>query len=81
MDGIIFEDTRVVCTIEVLPENFIKNPSFEESDRSMWKIHYPEGISAHTQYQNKAPDAKTGNIVSLDYFYLKKEHRLRSYFF
>ncbi|WP_251030253.1 glycosyl hydrolase 53 family protein [Bacillus sp. ISL-35] len=51
----------VEANLEIKPENFVQNPGFEESDRSMWNIIYPEGVTPHTDYQEKAADAKTGN--------------------
>ncbi|EHS54820.1 hypothetical protein WG8_5176, partial [Paenibacillus sp. Aloe-11] len=34
--------------------------SFEQSDRSMWKITYGNESTPHTDYQHKASDAKSG---------------------
>lgn len=68
-DGIA--DYEVICTVEVVPENYVLNSSFEESDQSMWNISYPNGGSAHTDYQNKAADAKTGDI-SLHFYSASK---------
>lgn len=48
------------ATLTIRPANLLRNGSFEDADRSMWKITYPEGVNAHTDYQNKAGDAKTG---------------------
>jgi arabinogalactan endo-1,4-beta-galactosidase len=42
--------------------NCALNGSFENSDRSMWRVTYGEGTAPHTDYLNKASDAKTGNI-------------------
>jgi len=36
-------------------------PIFGEADRSMWKIIYRNGTSTHTDFLNKASDAKTVN--------------------
>lgn len=51
----------VNANLQISPENFVKNPGFESSDRSMWNITYRNGSLAHTSYQNKASDAKSGN--------------------
>ncbi len=59
-------DITIKCTLEILPENLVVNPSFEDEDRSAWVITYPNG-TAHTDYQNKASDAKSGNY-SLHYY-------------
>lgn len=59
-------DYTITCTVNVLPENYVMNSSFEDSDRSVWSITYPNGTS-HTNFQNKESDAKTGNY-SLHYY-------------
>lgn len=51
-------DEKAVCIVKVEPVNLVINPSFEDSDRSMWVI---TDESSATDYQNKAADAKTGN--------------------
>lgn len=51
----------VNAKVDIKKENFVLNASFENNDRSMWKITYGEGSEAHTNYQNKVSDAKTGN--------------------
>ncbi|RKO62882.1 glycosyl hydrolase 53 family protein [Caldibacillus debilis] len=52
---------NVTMYLEIKPKNYVLNPSFEEEDRSMWKITYRNGTSPHTDFLNKASDAKTGN--------------------
>ncbi|WP_407270485.1 glycosyl hydrolase 53 family protein [Radiobacillus sp. PE A8.2] len=59
--GVTGDDISVIATVEITPENFVINPSFEDSDTSMWKITYPDGIAAHTDFQNKTADAKSGD--------------------
>lgn len=56
-DGLI-----VTCQIDVKLINLVQNPSFEDSDTSMWKIAYA-GESNPTDYQENAKDAYTGNIA------------------
>lgn len=51
-------DGNVVCKVTVNPTNFVVNPSFEASDRSMWIIEGSGG-----DYQNKAADAVTGDYT------------------
>lgn len=51
----------VKAYIEIKKANLIVNPSFENSDRSMWKITYGDDSKPHADYQNKVSDAKTGN--------------------
>lgn len=48
------------ATLTIRLANLLLNGSFEDANRDMWKIAYPEGVDAHTDYQNKAGDAKTG---------------------
>lgn len=47
--------------LTISPKNFVMNSSFEENDRSMWNILYKNGTAPHTNFQNKAADAKSGN--------------------
>ncbi len=47
----------VVCVVKVELDNYVINPGFEDSDRSMWVI---TGDSI-TDYQLKATDAKSGD--------------------
>jgi arabinogalactan endo-1,4-beta-galactosidase len=46
-------------------KNYVKNPSFEESDTSMWKI--TEVVAGTTDYQEKQADAKDG-VKSLHFW-------------
>lgn len=52
--------TQVCCTVKVEMLNYVVNPSFEESDTSMWSVTYA-GDKNPTDYQEKGPDAHTGN--------------------
>ncbi|SFB81807.1 glycosyl hydrolase 53 family protein [Butyrivibrio sp. YAB3001] len=56
------ENSRVICHLEVKEENFVKNPSFEDKDLSMWKIDYANATNP-TDYQNKKDDAHDGSIA------------------
>ncbi|WP_117161237.1 glycosyl hydrolase 53 family protein [Paraliobacillus sp. X-1268] len=58
--GVTDEGFTVVAHLEIMAMNFVANPGFEDSDRSMWTITYPSG-TAHTDFQNNAADAKTGD--------------------
>lgn len=60
IDGTVDGGT-VKAILEIMKQNHVANPSFENSDRSMWSIIYGEGSTAHTDYQNKASDAKSGS--------------------
>ncbi|WP_413374958.1 glycosyl hydrolase 53 family protein [Alkalihalobacillus sp. 1P02AB] len=56
------EDGQVVyANLQIVPKNLVFNPSFEDSDRSMWHINYPEGVQEHVQFQNNPADARTGD--------------------
>lgn len=62
--GSLMETNKsVICTVTVLPKNYVVNSGFEDADRSAWVVTYPEGKAAHTDYQNKAADAKSGNYA------------------
>lgn len=63
-------DQTITCTVSVLPKNYVVNSSFEDSDQSAWTVTYPEGIEAHTGYQYKAADAKSGDYA-LHYYSAK----------
>lgn len=57
--GTIEDGTTVICHVDVVMINHAKNPGFEESDTSMWKVTY-EGEDNPTDFQVKADDAYTG---------------------
>ena len=44
--------------------NYVKNPGFEEVDRSMWEISYA-GENDPTDYQEKADDAHDGDTLTI----------------
>ena len=60
--GAIEDGSTVTCQVEVKMANLVQNPSFEDSDTSMWKITYA-GENNPTDYQVKADDAYTGDIA------------------
>lgn len=51
--------TAVCCTVSVEMLNYVANPSFEDSDTSMWTVSY-EGDKNPTDFQQKEADAHTG---------------------
>ena len=51
---------NTVCYVDILPNNLIVNPGFEDEDVSMWNISF-EGDDP-TDFQNKSMDAHEGNI-------------------
>lgn len=50
------------CIVTVELHNHVINPSFEDSDTSMWKISY-EGDKNPTDFQQKETDAHTGEYA------------------
>lgn len=54
--------TEVCCAVNVERLNYVSNPSFEDSDISMWKISY-EGDKNPTDFQQKEGDAHTGEYA------------------
>ncbi|WP_255473002.1 glycosyl hydrolase 53 family protein [Planomicrobium sp. CPCC 101079] len=60
INGAVEGGLTVKAHLEIKPKNYVVNPSFENSDRSMWKISYGTG-SSYTDYLEKASDAKSGN--------------------
>jgi arabinogalactan endo-1,4-beta-galactosidase len=56
------QQTEVSCTVIVKLDNLVINPSFEDSDTSMWTVTY-EGSSNPTDYQTKSDDAHTGDVA------------------
>jgi arabinogalactan endo-1,4-beta-galactosidase len=55
------EGGSVKLNLQINPENFVLNPGFEATDRTMWKITYENGTAPHTDYQEKRSDAKSGD--------------------
>lgn len=60
--GTLEDGTAVTCHVEVKMLNHVKNPSFEESDTSMWRVAY-EGDKNPTDFQLKADDAHDGAVA------------------
>ena len=56
--GTLEDGATVNCHVEVKAINHVRNFSFEEEDRSMWKVTY-EGANP-TDFQKKGDDAHTG---------------------
>ncbi|TKH45981.1 hypothetical protein C1I60_05985 [Paenibacillus terrae] len=65
------------AALEIRRPNLLVNGGFEQSDRSMWEITYGDGNAPHTDYQNKASDAKSGqhslHFYSADAVYFRVE--------
>lgn len=60
--GTLEDGTTVTGHVEIVMNNLVQNPSFEESDTSMWTVAY-EGDSNPTDFQVKEDDAHTGEIA------------------
>jgi arabinogalactan endo-1,4-beta-galactosidase len=63
IDGVVEGGAVVKARLTINPQNFVGNPSFENSDVSMWKVTYGNGAKPHTTFQQKASDAKSGNYA------------------
>ena len=61
VDGTLSDGTAVTADVDVEMVNYVKNPGFEEADRSMWEISYT-GENDPTDYQEKADDADDGDF-------------------
>ncbi|MFS0864990.1 glycosyl hydrolase 53 family protein [Fredinandcohnia sp. 179-A 10B2 NHS] len=57
IDGVVEGGSEVQANLTINPENFVLNPSFENEDRSMWKI---TEATPQVSFAQKASDAKTG---------------------
>ena len=56
IEGVTDSGERVVAHLEIkqVNYNYVVNPSFEDRDRSMWKITYPDG-DAHADFKKEDP--------------------------
>ena len=62
IEGALEDGTAVTAHVEVEMVNYAVNPSFEDKNRSMWKVSY-EGENDPTDYQVKADDAHSGETA------------------
>ena len=60
--GSLEDGTAVTATVEIKMDNLVRNPSFEDSDTSMWKVTY-EGTDNPTDYQVNEVDAHSGEVA------------------
>lgn len=60
--GTLENGTTVTCHIDVIMMNFVQNPSFEDTDTSMWNITYAGGKNP-TDFQKKTADAHSGDTA------------------
>ncbi|WP_058308989.1 glycosyl hydrolase 53 family protein [Gracilibacillus massiliensis] len=61
IDGTVEGDHSVKVTLSIQAENFVLNPSFENSDTDMWDIAFPNGVSSHASVQDNKADSRTGD--------------------
>src|SRR5690625_838823 len=54
IEGVTDSGESVVAHIEIKQANYVVNPSFEDSDRSMWEIIYPDG-NPHADFKKDNP--------------------------
>ncbi|SEO56494.1 arabinogalactan endo-1,4-beta-galactosidase [Amphibacillus marinus] len=60
IQGTTASERNVSAQLIVLAENFVRNPSFEEADRSMWTIDFPEGFTNHADFTHGRSNSRTG---------------------
>lgn len=60
--GTLEDGTEVTAAVTVDRINYVQNPSFEDSDTSMWTVNY-SGETDPTDYQVKAADAHSGEVA------------------
>lgn len=60
--GTLENGTEVTAAVTVDRINYVQNPSFEDSDTSMWTVNY-SGETDPTDYQVKAADAHSGEVA------------------
>ncbi|WP_420490350.1 glycosyl hydrolase 53 family protein [Neobacillus niacini] len=63
IEGVVEGGATVKAHLTINPKNYVVNPSFENSDRAMWKVSYGNGTQPHTSFQKKAADAKSGEYA------------------
>lgn len=62
VSGTLEDGTEVTAAVTVDRINYVQNPSFEDSDTSMWTVNY-SGETDPTDYQVKATDAHSGEVA------------------
>ena len=62
VSGTLDDGTEVTAAVTVDRINYVQNPSFEDSDTSIWTINY-SGETDPTDYQVKAADAHSGEVA------------------
>ena len=62
VSGTLEDGTEVTAAVTVDRINYVQNPSFENSDTSMWTVNH-SGETDPTDYQVKAADAHSGEVA------------------
>ena len=62
MAGSLEDGTEVTATVTVDRVNYVRNPSFEDADTSMWTVTC-SGETDPTDYQVKEADAHSGEVA------------------
>lgn len=62
VSGTLEDGTEVTAVVTVDRINYVQNPSFEDSDTSMWTVKH-SGETDPTDYQVKAADAHSGEVA------------------
>ena len=62
VSGTLEDGTEVTAAVTVDRINYVQNPSFEDSDTSMWTVNH-SGETDPTDYQVKAADAHSGEVA------------------
>ena len=62
VSGTLDDGTEVTAAVTVDRINYVQNPSFEDSDTSMWTVNH-SGETDPTDYQVKAADAHSGEVA------------------
>lgn len=62
VSGTLEDGTEITAAVTVDRINYVQNPSFEDSDTSMWTVNY-SGETDPTDYQVKAADAHSDEVA------------------
>ena len=60
---ILNKELTVTCTVEIKPQNFVENGSFEDPKSDAWIVTAAEGFANCTDYQKNASDALDGEYA------------------
>ena len=60
---ILNKELTVTCTVEIKPQNFVENGSFEDPKSDAWIVTEAEGFANCTDYQKNASDALDGEYA------------------